>query len=113
MSNDDAISLFCSGGVYTLVPDADQVAENLEVPLFDCGAITENPLYAINQVLQGLITPDELEITQTNLILYSEHFQKNSIQQNVENNINVRSETVDLTTTAVLTTPLLALLVTR
>ena len=36
--------VFCSEVVYTLVPDADQVAKNLKVSHFDCGAMTENTL---------------------------------------------------------------------
>ena len=38
------ILVFCSEVVYTLVPDADQVAKNLKVSHFDCGAMTENTL---------------------------------------------------------------------
>ena len=48
--------VFCSEVVYTLVPDADQVAKDLEVSHFDCGAMTENTLYALNQVRQCHIT---------------------------------------------------------
>ena len=61
---------------YTLVPDADQVAKNLKVSHFDCGAMTENTLYALNQVRQCHITPEELEISQTKIILYTKHFRK-------------------------------------
>ena len=70
------ILVFCSEGVYTLVPDADQVAENLIVSHFDCGAMTENTLYALNQVRQCQITPEELEIIRTKIILYTKHFRK-------------------------------------
>ena len=42
--------MFCSEVTYTLVPDADQVAKNPKVSHFDCGAMTENTLYALNQV---------------------------------------------------------------
>ena len=70
------ILAFCSEVVYTLVPDADQVARNLKVSHFDCGAITENTLYALNQVRQCHITPEELEISQTKIILYTKHFRK-------------------------------------
>ena len=68
--------VFCSEAVYTLVPDADQVARNLKVSHFDCGAMTENTLYALKQVRQSHITPEELEITQTKIILYTKHFRK-------------------------------------
>ena len=68
--------VFCSEVAYTLVPDADQVAKNLKVSHFDCGAMTENTLYALNQVRQCHITPEELEISQTKIILYTKHFRK-------------------------------------
>ena len=68
--------VFCSEVVYTLVPDADQVAKNLKVSHFDCGAMTENTLHALNQVRQCHITPEELEISQTKIILYTKHFRK-------------------------------------
>ena len=70
------ILVFCSEVVYTLVPDADQVAKNLNVSHFDCGAMTENTLYALNQVRQCHITPEELEISQTKIILYTKDFRK-------------------------------------
>ena len=40
--------VFCSEVVYTLVPDADEVAKKPKVSHFDCGAMTENTLYALN-----------------------------------------------------------------
>ena len=43
---------------------------------FDCGAMTENTLYALNQVLQCHITLEELEISQTKIILYTKQFRK-------------------------------------
>ena len=58
------ILVFSSEVLYTLVPDADQVAKNLQVSHFNCGAMTENTLYAFNQVRQCHITPEELEISQ-------------------------------------------------
>ena len=70
------ILVFCSEVVRTLVPDADQVAKNLKVSHFDCGAMTENTLYALNQVRQCHITPEELGISQTKIILYTKHFRK-------------------------------------
>ena len=70
------ILVFCSEFAYTLVPHADQVAKNLKVSDFDCGAVTENTLYALNQVRQCHITPEELEISQTKIILFTKHFRK-------------------------------------
>ena len=68
--------VLCSEDKYTLVPDADQVAKNLKVSHFDCGAMTENTLYALNQVPHCHITPEELEISPTKIILYTKHFRK-------------------------------------
>ena len=70
------ILVFCSEVVHTLVPDADQAAKSLKVSHFDCGAMTESTLYALNQVRQCHITPEDLEISQTKIILYTKHFRK-------------------------------------
>ena len=67
---------FCSEVAYTLIPDADQVAKNLKVSHFDCGAMTENNLHALSQVRQCHITPEDLEISQKKIILYTKHFRK-------------------------------------
>ena len=64
------ILVFCSEVVYTLFPDA----KNLKVSHFDCGAMTENTLYAHNQERKCHITPEELEVSQTKIILYTKHF---------------------------------------
>ena len=68
--------VFCSEVVYTLFPDADKVAKNPKVSHFDCGAKTENTLYALVQVWQCHITPEELEISQRKIILYIKRFRK-------------------------------------
>ena len=70
------ILVFLSEVFHALVPDVDQVAKNLKVSHFDCGAMTENTFYALNQVRQSHITPKELEISQTKIILYTKHFRK-------------------------------------
>ena len=70
------ILLFRSEVIYTLVPDADQVAKKLKVSHFDYGAMTENTLYALNHVRQCHITPEELQIGLMKIILYTKHLQK-------------------------------------
>ena len=70
------ILVFCSEVAYTLVPDADQVAKKFKVSQFDCSAMTESTLYALNQVRYCHITPEELEISQTKINLYTKHFRK-------------------------------------
>ena len=44
---------------------------------FDCGARTGNTVYAANHVRQCHIITEELEISQTKIILYKKHFRKN------------------------------------
>ena len=66
--------VFRSEVVYTLVPDADQVAPALKVSHFDCSSMTENSLYAINQVRPCHITPEELEVSKATITLYTKHF---------------------------------------
>ena len=68
--------MFCSEAVYTLVPDADQLAKNPKVSHFDCSAMTKNNLHALNQVRLCHFTQEELEISQTKNILYTKHFRK-------------------------------------
>ena len=68
------IPVFCSEVAYKLVPDADQVSKNLKVSHFDCGAMTENTLYALIQIRQSHFTHDEVEISRTKINLYTKHF---------------------------------------
>ena len=94
------ILVFCSEIVYTLVPDADQVARIFKVSHFDCGEMTENTPYALNQVRQCHITPEELKISQTKIIPYIKQFRKELNATKCRYNNNGRSGTVDITTTA-------------
>ena len=105
------ILVFCSEVLHTFVPEADQVAKNLEVSHFDCGAMTENTLYALNQVRQCHIT-HSWKIARLKSSSMLSIFGKSLTQQKVEYNLNVRSGTVDVTTTAVSTTLKLEFLVT-
>ena len=63
------ILAFYSEVAYILVADIDQAAKNFEVSHFDCDAMTENTLYALNQLRQCHTTPEELQISQTKIIL--------------------------------------------
>ena len=62
--------------VFNLTPDDDQVAPALKVAHFDCSEMTENTLYAINQVRPCHITPEELEVSKAKVVLYTKHFRK-------------------------------------
>ena len=61
---------------FNLAPDGDQVAPALKVAHFDCSEMTEDTLYAINQVRPCHITPEELEISKAKVVLYTKHFRK-------------------------------------
>ena len=65
------ILVFYTEVTYHLVPDADQVAPALKVSHFDCSSMTENSLYAINQVRPCHITPEELEVSKATITLYT------------------------------------------
>ena len=62
--------------VSNFTPDEDQVAPALKVAHFDCSEMTENTLYALNQVRLCHITPEELEISEAKIVLYSKRFRK-------------------------------------
>ena len=106
------ILVFCSVVVYTLAPDADHVAKNLKVSHFDCGAKTENTLYALNQVRQCHIKPEELEICQPIIILSTKHFRKELNATKCRIQHQREKCTFDITTTATTITLYLDLLVT-
>ena len=97
----------CSEVGYFLVPNADQVAPALKVSHFDCSSMTENSLYAINQVRPCHIRPEELEVSKATITLYTKHFRKELKQPNAASSINARSGTVHITTIAASTTLLL------
>ena len=69
----------------------------------DCGARTENTLYAFNQVRQSHITPGELEIRQAKVILNTNHFRKELNATKCRLQLQ-RSGSADKTTTAALIT---------
>ena len=62
--------------VFNLTPDEDHIAPALKAAHFDCSEMTENTLYAINQVRPCHFTPEELEISKTKVVLYTKHFRK-------------------------------------
>ena len=62
--------------VFNLTPDEDQVAPALKVAHFDCSEMTENTLYAINQVRPCHITSEDLEISKAKIVLYTKYFRK-------------------------------------
>ena len=98
------ILVFCSKVAYTLVPDADQVARNLKVSEFDCGAMTENTLYALNQGYDNaMLHRRNWKLVKRKPFSILSTSEKSLTQQNVEY-INARNGSVDITTTAALIT---------
>ena len=70
------ILMFYTEVTFHLVPDADHVAPALKLSHFECSSMTENSLYAINQVRPFHITPEELELSKATIRLYTKHFRK-------------------------------------
>ena len=62
--------------VFNITPDEDQVAPALKVAHFDCSEMTDNTLYAINQVRPCHITPEEVGKSKAKVVLYTKHFRK-------------------------------------
>ena len=62
--------------VFNLTPDEDQVAPALKVSHFDCSEMTENTLHTINQVRPCHITPEELQLSEAKVVLYTKHLTK-------------------------------------
>ena len=62
--------------VFNSTPDENQVAPVLKVVLFECTEMTENTLYAINQLRPCHITPEEMEISNAKVLLYTKHFRE-------------------------------------
>ena len=51
-------------------------ASQLKVTHFDCGVMTENNLYALNQVSQCNIAPENLEVSRAKVTMYTKHFRQ-------------------------------------
>ena len=87
--------------VFNLTPDEDQFVPVLKVAHFDYSEMTENTLYAINQVRPCHITPEELEISKAEIVLYTKRLKKETLQ-NAEYNTNEKNGLVDTMIIAVL-----------
>ena len=98
------ILVFCSEVVYTLVPDADQVAMNRKVSHFDCSAMAENTLYFSTRYDNATSHQWNWKLATRKSFSTQSTSERSLTQQNVEYNINARNGTVDITTTAALAT---------
>ena len=54
--------------------DLQKIASLIKVTHYDCGDITENNLYALNQVSKCNIAPENLEVSRTKITMYTKHF---------------------------------------
>ena len=54
--------------------DLHKIASQLKVTIYDCGEMTENNLYALNQVSQCNIAPENLEVSRAKITMYTKHF---------------------------------------
>ena len=56
--------------------DLQKIASQLKVTHYDCGEMTENNLYALNQVSQCNFAPENLEVSRAKITMYTKHFRQ-------------------------------------
>ena len=56
--------------------DLQKIASQLKVTHYDCGEMTENNLYALNQVSQCNIAPENLEVSRAEITMYTKPFRQ-------------------------------------
>ena len=56
--------------------DLQKIASQLKVTHYDCGEMTENNFYALNQVSQCNFAPENLEVSRANIMMYTKHFRQ-------------------------------------
>ena len=56
--------------------DLHNIASQLKVTHYDCGEMTENNLYALNQVSKCNIAPENLEVSRATITMYKKHFRR-------------------------------------
>ena len=54
--------------------DLQKMASQLKVTHYDCGEMTDNNLYALNQVSQCNFAPENLEVSRAKITMYTKHF---------------------------------------
>ena len=54
--------------------DLQKIASQLKVTHYDCGVMTENNLYALNQVSQCNIAPENLEVSRAKITICTKYF---------------------------------------
>ena len=56
--------------------DLQKTASQLKLTHYDCGEMTENNLYALNQVSKCNIAPENLEVSRAKITLYTKHIRQ-------------------------------------
>ena len=56
--------------------DLQKLASQLTMTHYDCGEMTENNLYALNQVSQCNFAPENLEVSRAKNTMYTKHFRQ-------------------------------------
>ena len=56
--------------------DLQKIASQLKVTHYDCGEMTENNLYALNQISKGNIARENLEVSRAKITMYTKHFRQ-------------------------------------
>ena len=56
--------------------DVQKIASQLKVTHYDCAEMTENNLYALNQVSKCNIAPENLEVSRAKITMYTKHFRQ-------------------------------------
>ena len=56
--------------------DLQKIASQLKVTHYDCGEMTKNNLYALNQVSKCNIAPENLEVSRAKITMYTKHFRQ-------------------------------------
>ena len=56
-------------------PKPDNVAPSAQIPRYDCSEMTENNFYPLNQVKPCNMAPQNIEMNDVNLNMYTKQFQ--------------------------------------
>ena len=56
--------------------DLQKLASQLQVTHYDCGEMTENKLYALDQVSKCNFSPEDLEVNRAKIMMYTKYFRQ-------------------------------------
>ena len=55
-------------------PKSDDIAPSVQVSHYDCSEMTENNLYSLNQVKPCNTSPQNIQMNEVKLTMYTKHF---------------------------------------